>query len=837
MMRIIRLLIFYLSMLLLSLFTVGLITFHVFQRDFSNVVLQSIQPYLKADVKVKKIEANLFENFPKGSIELVQVRIKETYEGSPENAYDIGRVYLLFDYADLFSGKFRIRHIVLRDAEINMIVNSNGETNFEFWRFSDEVDDSTEVALDIDKVEVYNSRYNFLDFSENFMLRSTIKEGSFSLHTIGDDTHMDIKADFELNELKDGELQWIKDKNLKSHLGFSILDLDQYTIKDGDLQIEGMNFLINGQIDNSTPAIITDLSIKSEYSRLEELIMLSPGLLQGSLDDYSIEGAAWFNTTIKGAWTDSSNARIDVGFGFKDGSITQKSTGLTLSELGMVGHYSNGSRKDNSSSYITLKEVKGRHNTGEIMGDFALANFDNPFLNFNLNGNLDLAWVHEMFRIPGINSINGRVECDISFKGELSDLEQQESLSEIAVSGEASLAEVNVNWDDLPTLFDVNAELSFERPYLMVNNLKGAIGRTNFLINGYFKNPLTFFKEEKLVLYGDAECDSLFVMDFFREDSLATSDSSGFSFPNLLFVKLNIKLDYLEYEKFKATDIQGGFRYYKRKLEIEPTQFQTLGGNLKASGLAKANLFNGYTVDLDIDFDDLDVSETFLVFDNFDQEFITSSHLKGRISADGNLAFQLNDAFDLRSKSLVSELDVIIINGELIEFLPMVKLAGFIKVGNFNHMIFDTLENSIFIKDEFIHIPKTSIHSNTVDMELAGTHSFENVVDYDMELNLKKLFMKENRITDRTFKFYASEPNGGMRVFLKVIGPGDDPKITYNTNALGGKVLEDMKDEVEELRKARERERRLIQSRQDSLSKVHRKMRRQRRRESLWEGL
>ena len=75
-------------------------------------------------------------------------------------------------------------------------------------------------------------------------------------------------------------------------------------------------------------------------------------------------------------------------------------------------------------------------------------------------------------------------------------------------------------------------------------------------------------------------------------------------------------------------------------------------------------------------------------------------------------------------------------------------------------------------------------------MNISGTHNFDNIVDYKVALNMKKMFMEENAVTDKTFNFYTKEISGGITVYLLVKGPIDDPEISYDMGALGGKIGE-----------------------------------------------
>lgn len=836
-MRIVKIVVLYGTVLFLSLSTLVVIVLQVFQDDLSNIVLSTLQPYLKAEVKVESIEATFLNTFPKGSVELVNVRIKETDTNSVDYAYEIGRAYLLFDYKDLFSGNIRIRHIIIRDGQINMEHDKNGVSNYQFWRSaSDSSSGKSDLRLDLDQVEVYNTRYTFRNYQDGFELAAQIDNGKFSLHTIGNDTHMEIAADFDIMDLKDGDIVWLNNKKLRSRLGFSILDLDQYTIKGGNLEVEGMKFSVDGMIDNSQPTLFTNIKVKSEHSMLEELLRISPGLLRGSLDDYEVSGAAWFNASIKGNWSASQSARFDVGFGFRNGAIAQKSSGIELTDLNLDGHYSNGSQQTNKTSFVHLKGLKAHHNTGDIEGDFYLGNFDAPYCKAHLKTDVDLAWVQELFHFDDLEKLSGSLVSDVKFDGPLDQLDQPENLSKVSISGDVSLSGVVLQLANNPVPIELKtASLSFEKPYLMINDLTAQYGASDISVEGYFKNPLTFFADEKLMLNGDLKVDTILWDDFFSTESNDSTDGD-FELPLRIYANLNANVGYFNYGKFKVNNIAGNARYYQKQLFLNEVSFEGVGGTFEITGTAKQNTYTGYSVDGDVSLDSIDVVELFEVFDNFDQDYLTSQNIKGRITANPSISFRLNDSFEIETKTLMVDAPIMITEGELIDFLPMLKVAGFIKLGHFQHMIFDTLENRIFIQDEVIQIPETRVNSNTVDMLVSGTHTFDNMVDYKMTVNLKKVFMKENKITDRSFSFYSMKPTGGMVIHLIATGPAADMDISYDMEALGGNIGKGVAEQGKEIKEAKRKERALKKFRSDSLAQVHRDYRKSRRKGAFKEG-
>lgn len=842
-MRIIRITATYLSILFLSFVSLSIIAFHVFQRDLSNVVLSALKPMLQAEVKVRSLQASLFAAFPQGSVELIDVRIADTDPESPENAYEIGRLYLLFDYKDLWKGNLRIRHIIVRDAAIAMRYRADGSANFEFWQRDDSAGtDTTQFQMALDRVQLFNTKFVFHNQQNGFYLRSHVRQGEFSLNTLGGHTYMDISADFEINDIRDGEIQWVKDKNLQSKLGFAIKDLDKYTIQDGELVVERMKFAINGSIDNSGHNLFTDITINSTYSRLEELLQLSPSLLAGSLSDYQVQGAAYFNAAIVGEWSASQSANINVGFGFRDGDIVQASTGIALHELNLDGRYSNGKRNNEYTSYIHLKGLRARHNTGEISGDFYLDNFNDPFCKFHIKANIGLAWLHGLFALPGIDQVQGELVSDLRFEGKLSNLEHMETLGNVEVTGEIGLSNIGIHAPALPKpIKGLSAKLTFEKPFLMVEGLRATVGASDLKLEGYFKNPLTFFKDKVLVLHGDLTCDTILLADFMPTTQPATAETpgnqaTGNTVAGRIMANLHLDVGHLAYERFAVGHIKGKAMYQKGQLAVDDLEFNTLGGKVQVSGLLRSNTFSGHTLDMELALDQIDLSQLFWTFHDFDQDALTHEMIKGLIDAQPSLSLRLDHDFNPEVTSLTARVPITVVQGELIGFLPMVKLGGFIKVGQFEHLVFDTLISHLFIADNQIVIPSTEVSSNSFDMVVSGTHSLDNMVDYQLALNLGKLFMEQHRVDDNTFAHFAKAPSGKVMVYLLAKGHIDSLDIAYDMGALGGSIGKEVMWQKESIKEALAKERKLKEGRRDSLLQAYVKNQRVRRKNTLKGG-
>lgn len=827
---------FYLAVIGLSLFCVGTVLFHVFQPELKDRFLQSVRPYINADLTVDFVDAQLFQNFPQASVEMRGVKINETYDSSRVKAYDIGSIYIAFDYSDLWQGHWRARYISLENATVNMKVDQQGETNYEFWQRDSAKTQESALSFDLDSVEVKNCQYSFSNDLSGFLFSTFISEGKFALHSDSLRTDIVVEAQFNIHDLNSGELAILKEKNLQSKLGFTIKDGDVYSIEGGQLEVEGMGFRVDGIIDNSKDFVKTDLDIEGTQTELKDLVSLSPGVLQGSLDDYQIEGGAFFNAKLRGEWLPNKSAGILVGFGVRNGLIAQKSTGLKFEAINLEGSYSNGKGRTPESSTVALRNISAKESKRLIKGQFTLQNFSRPFLDFNLNADLDLNRIHQLFHIPGIHAIDGDIDADVAFKGLLSHLENPETISKTDFSGDVKLKSLNIVEEGLHSTWEnLNGLLSFEKPFLMLSDVSGKKSSSDFILNGYVKNPFGFLAgEQRLVLMTDISSKELNVQDFLAESDTTkkASESTTERWPDYLALSANLECDHLIWDDLTAGNVRAKLNYTPSHLEVVSAQLTSMGGDMQLSGIVKEVLPDGYDVVATIKTDSLDVSTLFKDLDDFGQDFITHKHLKGIIAGTMNVSFETDADFDIMTRSFIADADVMVTNGEMIGFLPMMKIGSFMKVGHFEHIVFDTLQNHFFIKEEIIQVPKMDIRSNTLDMTLAGTHSFENVVDYHVKVNMKKLFMNQHKLNPLNFSGFEKTGRGGMNVFLLVKGPGDEPDISYDVMAAGAQLGDNMQGELKELMKAREKEAEIRKHRADSMVRYHRQQQKLRRRKA-----
>ena len=78
--------------------------------------------------------------------------------------------------------------------------------------------------------------------------------------------------------------------------------------------------------------------------------------------------------------------------------------------------------------------------------------------------------------------------------------------------------------------------------------------------------------------------------------------------------------------------------------------------------------------------DNLDIQELFYSFNNFGQSQVTHEHLKGTISGTSIFSASFDTTFHIDPSSILNTNEVVINEGELNGFSPMMALSRFVAV-------------------------------------------------------------------------------------------------------------------------------------------------------------
>jgi hypothetical protein len=195
----------------------------------------------------------------------------------------------------------------------------------------------------------------------------------------------------------------------------------------------------------------------------------------------------------------------------------------------------------------------------------------------------------------------------------------------------------------------------------------------------------------------------------------------------------------------------------------------------------------------------VNLDSIFYVFENFNQDFISQKHLKGQVKSDIKLETKLKQSLQFIPESLIASLSLIISNGQLNDFEPMLGLNKYLDDGGLRKLRFADLKNEIFVQDKTIYIPRMDVRSNLTDIQVSGRHTFDQHIDY----HIVAPFSGKKKI-NKTEAGNALESDrwGKTKIYLKITGTTDNYQVGYDVDAVKQKIASEIKNEVKSFKES-----------------------------------
>ncbi len=231
--------------------------------------------------------------------------------------------------------------------------------------------------------------------------------------------------------------------------------------------------------------------------------------------------------------------------------------------------------------------------------------------------------------------------------------------------------------------------------------------------------------------------------------------------------------------------------------------FNSQKGSITGNGLIVQNSNKSFIGRGSFTLSGIDVNETFTTFHNFGQSFLKAENIDGSLSGSLSLLIPVDSLLKPDIKSVTAEGKYLLTNGALINFDPVKELSSFVELSELQNIKFDQLENDFFIRSNALYMPQMDVRSSAVDLAVNGKHSFNNDYVYHVKLELSEILSnkaRKNRNLSSEFGEVEDDGLGRTSLLLKVEGNGEDVKVSYDMQAAGNQIRDDIRKERQTLK-------------------------------------
>ncbi len=759
---------------------------------------------LNTPVKIGKMDVSAFDAFPQLSIVLTDVYVEDSHPGEYPLLTAKSISFQLSPLA-VWQGDYTIKGIKISDSETNLKINAKGQSNFNILKENPDAkkQGSGTLKFALKDVDLKNTKVRYLDIKarqdlvfESRELKASIESEKqlYSIEAIGQLT--------SVLTIRNKTYLAGKSFTVDSHLAYDD-EQRSFIIKPSSLKLKDAEFTVEGSYQWKTKNYI-DIKMDGENTDLQTLLSLFPESVVEDFAKYRSDGEMYFSSELKGEISKTKNPSLSVNFGFNNATIFHPDYQSRITNAAMEGSFASSDVVDLSKAVLILKNIKGELNGEPFTANFNVHDFEAPEVQGDFKGRVEANAVLGFYPIKDIQDISGALDANISFEGKIELLKKKATAQRFSTRGAVDLLNINLTYGaDRVPLKNLNGNLQFNNNDLALSNVNGKLGKSDFVLNGFFKNIITFilFENQPIGIEADLKSDYLSVDELFvigfGKPSEGENQRYEFNISPNINLNFNCDVRALRYKRFHAEFLKGDLLVKNQMAVSRNISFQSMGGNAIFSGIVDAKNNKAIDVVSTFKLDGIHVDSVFYVFENFDQNFIEDKHLKGRAFADVSLEMVLNQNLNLFQETLIGDISATIKNGELNNFEPLKKLKKFLDDESLDRLRFADLKNDIHIEKKTVYIPQMEIRSNVTSLKISGTHTFDQHIDYHIVTPLRK-----RKANDPESLEAIEETSGQTNLLLKITGTTDNYKVSYDTKAVRKKIVNDLKNEAKELKDA-----------------------------------
>lgn len=763
-----------------------------------ELAVTQINAYLTVPVQVKEIDFSLLRKFPYATVDLSDVSTKGALtKGCRDPLLEAGHIFFQFSWFDIFKDNVRLKRISVEDATCVLFVDEEGKRNYNIFKERKSTDSSS--AIDLEEILLINTGIRYIsrpgtrDFSFralNMKWKGRFSSESYELSGVGP---------LFVERLMTNDVNYISNKLTDLNVQVMVNTREgRYQIMNSVLRIEAMDLTMDGFIRENKKGATIDLNVKSKEAGLEELLSLLPGLYPGKLQKYKYEGNGFFDLHIVGDIGESKLPLVTAAFGTDDASIMPKGSSYRLSHIRLKGSFTNRISVSNPVERLTLNKMEAMLEGQSVRLSLLMEDFSNPYINLSAESKINLEVLSRFYMPDTLSALSGELMVNAKIRGRTNNTAAWIS------EGTVQASNVSFTLKECPVPFTAfNGGLTLRGNRLFLDNLSGKAAGSDMKVNGFFDNAYAFLLTSDAQLYGEANLTSnnLDLNEFIQEKSASSDTGFHLDISNRMNLNLGLSIGIFTFGKFQAWQLKGKVDIRNSVLSTEAISFKAFDGYLALQGRVDASRTDSVLIACDADVKKLDVTELFTQMGNFGQQVMKDENVKGKLTARVQFASIWSKDLHCNFNKVYAKSKLLIEKGELNNFQPMLLLSKYLKSADLNKIKFETLENEIEISNRTIFIPAMEIKSSVMDLTASGTHTFDNIVDYKLQLYLSQLFGKKVRSKSTEFGTIEDDGLGRMRLFLTMKGPLAAPTIVYDRKGIEQKVTHAVKQEKQDLKK------------------------------------
>ena len=739
-------------------------------------------------IEIKDVGVSMFKNFPYLTISLQHLKITDSlYQKHQHALVQAEGIYLRVNPLKLMLLKISLNKLKIEKGAFYIYTDTSGYSNDYLLKGDgkkkpEKKDSEFNNVLDNITIRDFNVTINdqnqlkLFDFQINeFLVKNKQVDSMLYLQTksnilIKSFSFKTTKGSFVENQLFEGNWE------LKFNTKTPALLFDSMTIN-----ISKQPFVFKGGFHFGAQQTF-DLDITTKQIKLDFAKTLLTKKIAKSVGLADVGAPLDVQTIIKGSLVGGGDPYIKASFETKFAAL--KTPIMSFDSASFNGYYLNevveGVERTDENSKVVVQNLDAKYGSLPIHSDdILIINLTEPHISADLQSNFSLYGLDEFLQTDAFTLSNGEGVLDFMYEGPIEKITPQNA----SIKGLITLKNGTIKLGaSNATLTNCATVLKIDNTDIYLDTLKCSVAGHPITVQARAKNVVALVGDNpngvELDLNVSApiininQLSSVVSRKFPVKKKRVKKETGGLSKTmqkiERLFSngKMSIKVNAgkIKYRDFEANNLKAEMLVDEDSWNLKKTSLVHGKGNISVSASVRENRPGVFTLNSDIEMNNVEADRVWREFNNFGMSSPTYKNLKGLLSLKSNVTLNMKPTGEFDMNSLNGKANFSIKNGELKNYEPIQNIKTFIfKNRDMSDIKFAEIKDDISFQKGLITINRMEINSSVLSLFVMGTHSTKET-DISIQVPLSNL---KNRNKEYKPENTGTGKNGGMSVFIR----------------------------------------------------------------------
>lgn len=802
--------------LLIVLFTLP----YLFKGKIITLVKREINNTVNAKVDFRDIDISLIRRFPRVSVAIEELKVVGNDRFASDTLISANSIEAALNLMSVIRGdKMTIYSVAINDPRIHAIVAKDGAVNWDIMK-PDTSAAATKASepfnMELKNYAIHNGYVSYVDSAGgmNALIHGLQHEGSgdftadrftLSTRTDADAVNFTMGAIPYLVNTKTSIDADIEVDNTSSKYSFKTEEIALNELK---IATEGFFQLVNDSTYNM------DIKFNAPSTDFKNILSLIPVVYQKDFAKVKTSGKAIFNGAVKGTMSGNKLPAYNINLDVQDGFFQYPDLPAPVKNINIALNVDN---PDGVTDHTVVNISKAHLEMENEPFDFRMlmkTPVSDMWVDAAAKGKLDLSKVSRMVKLEEGTSLAGLLNADISVKGFVEAVQKQQ-FDKFSAAGTLALNGFRYAAKDYPDGVSLSRLLlTFNPKTVTLNEAAGEYLKTNFEANGYLNNLLAYaLKDHPLNGEVNVKADKVNVNDWMGTDTASSTDKPAepFIVPANLDLTLNAMVGQVRYDNLLMENVTGSLLLEDETVKLNNIKGNALDGTIALSGSYSTKLNKKKpAITMQYDVKELDIQKTFNTFVTVQKLMPIGKFLGGKMSSKMNMTGLLGENMFPDLATLTGEGSIFLIQGLLQKFKPVEQLADRLNVNELRNVSLREVREQFEFNAGKVFVKPFKFSVSNIDMEVAGTHGFDQSLDYTIHLKVPRSMLgnKGNQLVNDlankiSQKGIPVQPGETVNLNVKMLGTITSPDIRLDLKETATKLADDVKEQAKEFAQAK----------------------------------